>query len=930
MARLPDAPMPAAMPAGRVAPGLEAGVQAAIDALRGSLESRMDGLLWSTREGPGREPVGAGLFRALLEAGFSMPLARILLERLPQALDATQALAWARNELVTHLPVLRREDDLLAGGGVFALVGPTGVGKTTTLAKLAARCVAREGREQVAMLTTDNFRIGALEQLQIYGRLMGIPAHSVRDADELRDALGSLGNRRIILIDTTGISQRDRQVAGQAAMLCNAGKPVRRLLVLNAASQGDTLDEVAHAYRNGVGEDVVGCIITKLDEASRLAPALDTAIRHRLPIHYVSYGQKVPEHMALARADELIDRTLATLQRVKPLYAPSEADLAALCSASREQARDEPAQRRQMLAATLLGQGGDAARDLDGALDWLRDDPACAQARSDWRAAMAGPATARALGDAGLALARQAYPAVSSRYLLAMHGKAALRAAGLPQATLLSALLMSDRGAALTAPAQQLMLQHGLLAAYAPGEPAGANPMQALLARTDYLSGALAQLPHVHVFDAGSAPPWQALAGQDAGWLARCAGATRVQQDLCPTLLRAVARGLGYLPVGNVTVPGKGGAPLALWAGSADVSLAARGQAPLAVRMVSARLLDPSSGRQVAQWFGLTNLAAMQADAGTLARWLVQYEQARGAFRYMAHAWAALPPDAGDAAALAARAGGGTAGRGVLAAGTPGAGRRDAPGLARPAGAGRAQDARAAGARGLDEVVCLAGDGRLKAGRAGSGGDDGAARCRAGVAALAAALGVVGGGRAGAGGLAQGVERLLRMAQVHRDQGAVALVVLARLGGVGLQGLPQRTQFRVGGGGRVGAGRTAGQAGAAQQGVALGTQLRQVVGQGFLALHRGLQRLVRAAVHQGLGFRLQGVEKLHHQGVFAFEAGLQGGRIHGGRQPVYLSKSRALAIRLSAMRVGSIRNWPDAMAARMAATRSTSMSLPPS
>ncbi|MFJ0963527.1 flagellar biosynthesis protein FlhF, partial [Bordetella bronchiseptica] len=377
MARLPDAPMPAAMPAGRVAPGLEAGVQAAIDALRGSLESRMDGLLWSTREGPGREPVGAGLFRALLEAGFSMPLARILLERLPQALDATQALAWARNELVTHLPVLRREDDLLAGGGVFALVGPTGVGKTTTLAKLAARCVAREGREQVAMLTTDNFRIGALEQLQIYGRLMGIPAHSVRDADELRDALGSLGNRRIILIDTTGISQRDRQVAGQAAMLCNAGKPVRRLLVLNAASQGDTLDEVAHAYRNGVGEDVVGCIITKLDEASRLAPALDTAIRHRLPIHYVSYGQKVPEHMALARADELIDRTLATLQRVKPLYAPSEADLAALCSASREQARDEPAQRRQMLAATLLGQGGAAARDLDGALDWLRDDPAC-------------------------------------------------------------------------------------------------------------------------------------------------------------------------------------------------------------------------------------------------------------------------------------------------------------------------------------------------------------------------------------------------------------------------------------------------------------------------------------------------------------------------------------------------------------------------
>ena len=151
------------------------------------------------------------------------------------------------------------------------------------------------------MLTTDNFRIGALEQLQIYGRLMGVPTHSVRDAGELRRLLAELGSRKIVLIDTTGISQRDRHVAEQAAMLCDAGKTVRRLLVLNAASQGDTLDEVAHAYRNGVGEDVAGCIITKLDEASRLGAALDTAIRHRLPIHYMSVGQKVPEHLELAR-----------------------------------------------------------------------------------------------------------------------------------------------------------------------------------------------------------------------------------------------------------------------------------------------------------------------------------------------------------------------------------------------------------------------------------------------------------------------------------------------------------------------------------------------------------------------------------------------------------------------------------------------------
>ena len=286
--------------AGTLPADTAAGLQNAISALRGALESRMDGLLWGGRQGPGREPAGAALFRSLLDAGFSTKLVRTLVERMPEGLDADAALAWARNELVTHLPVLGSEDTFLSGG-VYALVGPTGVGKTTTLAKLAARCVAREGRDQVAMLTTDNFRIGALEQLQIYGRLMGVPTHSVRDAGELRRLLAELGSRKIVLIDTTGISQRDRHVAEQAAMLCDAGKTVRRLLVLNAASQGDTLDEVAYAYRNGVGEDVAGCIITKLDEASRLGAALDTAIRHRLPIHYMSVGQKVPEHLELAR-----------------------------------------------------------------------------------------------------------------------------------------------------------------------------------------------------------------------------------------------------------------------------------------------------------------------------------------------------------------------------------------------------------------------------------------------------------------------------------------------------------------------------------------------------------------------------------------------------------------------------------------------------
>ena len=658
MARMPDAPLrngpgmpPAALPGDAAA-----GLQDAISALRGARESRMDGLLWGGRQGPGREPAGAALFRSLLDAGFSTKLVRTLVERMPQGMSAEAALAWARNELVTHLPVLGSEDEFL-GGGVYALVGPTGVGKTTTLAKLAARCVAREGREQVAMLTTDNFRIGALEQLQIYGRLMGVPAHSVRDAGELRRILAELGNRKIVLIDTTGISQRDRQVAEQAAMLCNAGKPVRRLLVLNAASQGDTLDEVAHAYRNGVGEDVAGCIITKLDEASRLGAALDTAIRHRLPIHYSSIGQKVPEHLELARADALIDRAFAMVERARALYSPSEADMASLWSTPREtEATVDPARRRQLLASAILRpQGGagtiEAAQNLDDTLGWLDSDPACVQARASWREYVSDGAgsSLAALGETPLAMVRREFSTACSRNLLVMHGKTSMKGEALPGGTLLSAVLMSDRGAALAAPAQQLVLPHGMLSSFAPAAAAQPDTALALEARVRWLNEQLAQVPAVHMLEAGTSALWQSLSEQGVSWVARSPGGMRVIQDECPTNLNAVGKSVGYLPVGQPgdmpglrAVPGTRPAPLALWASGTEIGLPGRGD-ETRFRLVCARLIDTTSGEVAGQLFGLTNLAAGQADAATVARWLVLQEEARAGFRYMANAWQALP-----------------------------------------------------------------------------------------------------------------------------------------------------------------------------------------------------------------------------------------------------------------------------------------------
>ncbi|WP_315134893.1 flagellar biosynthesis protein FlhF [Achromobacter marplatensis] len=658
MARTPDAPLrqPPAMPAAALPTDTAAGLQDAISALRGALETRMDGLLWGGRPGSGREPAAAALFRSLLDAGFSTKLVRALVDRLPQGMTADAAQSWARNELVTHLPVVASEDEFLVGG-VYALVGPTGVGKTTTLAKLAARCVAREGRDQVAMLTTDLFRIGALEQLQIYGRLMGVPAHSVRDAAELRRILAELGNRKIVLIDTTGISQRDRLVAEQAAMLCNAGKPVRRLLVLNAASQGDTLDEVAHAYRNGVGEDVAGCIITKLDEATRLGAALDTAIRHRLPIHYMSVGQKVPEHMELARADMLIDRAFAMVERARALYTPSEADLASLAPAAREADAVDPARRRQLLASAILRpQGGSAAisaaQNLDDTIAMLDSDPACAQARASWREYVGDGAGASlaALGDEPLAMVRREFSATCHRHLLAMHGKTTMKGEGLPGGTLLGALLMSDRGAALAAPAQQLALAHGMLTSFAPAAPGQPDAALALEARVRWLGEQLPRLPLVHLLEAGTSGLWQSLTGQGASWVARCPGGMRVIQEECPTNLNAVGKSVGYLPVGQPgDMPGllteKAGkrVPLALWASGTEVALPGKNSDGAAMRLVCARLIDTESGEIAAQLFGVTNLPASQADAATVARWLVLQDEARAGFRYMANAWQALP-----------------------------------------------------------------------------------------------------------------------------------------------------------------------------------------------------------------------------------------------------------------------------------------------
>jgi flagellar biosynthesis protein FlhF len=310
-----------------------------LSSMREMMEEHFSGLLWGERQR--RSPGNAGLTKRLFAAGFSAQLVRMVVDNMPEMESAEHAMEWVQQVLESNLPVMASEDALMERGGVFALMGPTGVGKTTTTAKLAARCVMRFGASKVALLTTDSYRIGAHEQLRIFGKILGVSVHAVKDAADLQLALSELRNKHIVLIDTIGMSQRDRMVSDQISMLCGAGHPVQRLLLLNATSHGDTLNEVVQAYKSAADQPpLAGCILTKLDEATNLGGVLDTVIRYKLPVHYVSTGQKVPENLYVATKRFLIKSAFCIPREGSP-FVPQDDEVPALLSALSARATTE-------------------------------------------------------------------------------------------------------------------------------------------------------------------------------------------------------------------------------------------------------------------------------------------------------------------------------------------------------------------------------------------------------------------------------------------------------------------------------------------------------------------------------------------------------------------------------------------------------------
>lgn len=282
-----------------------------IRSLRKIVEQHLAGFAWG--EAARSEPVKTDVLRQMLDAGFSPQFARDLLVDLPAEMDGMQAMAWVKGAADRSLLTIGNEGDIVDRGGVYALVGPTGVGKTTTTAKLAARCVLRHGPNKVALVTTDGYRIGAHEQLRIYGRILGVSVYLVKDAVELRQTLKELQHKHMVLVDTMGMSQRDKLVPELTDML--AGCDVQRLLLLSSTSRGDTLDDVVRAYE---GENLAGCILTKIDEAASLATPLDVIMRHGLKLHYVSNGQRVPEDLHLPNRGYLLHRAFKDVPESSP------------------------------------------------------------------------------------------------------------------------------------------------------------------------------------------------------------------------------------------------------------------------------------------------------------------------------------------------------------------------------------------------------------------------------------------------------------------------------------------------------------------------------------------------------------------------------------------------------------------------------------
>lgn len=272
-----------------------------LKAVRAMLENQLSGLAWGQSEQ--NDPARVDLLKKLLQLGIGWKLS----EKLVNSLPVINQQAWSRILDKIELEVPTEDRDVLEKGGIVALVGPTGVGKTTTIAKMASRFVMRNSPSELALITTDCYKIGAQAQLKTFAELINVPVHVAKTQGELYALLTSLTNKKLILIDTAGMSQRDLQLSQQVTSGHQGITTVRNYLVMSAATQLSVMKDIVNSFSQVV---LTGCILTKVDEAVQLGNVLTVLIEEQLPIAYLSNGQRVPEDLESVRIKELIDRAI--------------------------------------------------------------------------------------------------------------------------------------------------------------------------------------------------------------------------------------------------------------------------------------------------------------------------------------------------------------------------------------------------------------------------------------------------------------------------------------------------------------------------------------------------------------------------------------------------------------------------------------------
>ena len=317
------APIPVKKVAPRTPPTAPAtapsqGIVDELHAMKALIEDRFNTLTWI---GQARQnPIHSNLMLKLIRSGFSPALSRTIMERIPQDLNAGEATRWVMDVLTRNLRTDAASASIHEQGGTYALVGATGVGKTTTAAKLAGLCARTYGPTSVGLITLDTYRVGAHEQLRAYGRMLGVVAHLAHDRAALQDLLGLLQNKKMVLIDTTGLAPNDTRKRDMMDMLDLP--EVNRLLVLNAGAHGDTLDDMVSSFKTAGTQQT---ILSKTDEAAKIGPALDAVIRHQLVLRGVTNGQKVPEDWERADANNLIAMSMRAPS--KSAFDPKVTDL---------------------------------------------------------------------------------------------------------------------------------------------------------------------------------------------------------------------------------------------------------------------------------------------------------------------------------------------------------------------------------------------------------------------------------------------------------------------------------------------------------------------------------------------------------------------------------------------------------------------------